>query len=163
MDNKLLNKFQRYIYPEPNTGCWIWGGASHPTGYGRFCYKYKLDYAHRWSYKIFNGEIPISDSYHGTCVLHKCDNPFCVNPDHLFLGTQGENMHDRNKKARDARGLKHGRSKLSERDISIIFELNQSGATNVDIASKLNVSPTTVRNVVLGITWSHLGYFSKNS
>jgi hypothetical protein len=85
--------------PEPNSGCWLWigTGRTNPSGleYGRLVFGSRSDgsrrsvSAHRLSYTAFKGEIPT-----GMNVLHKCDVPFCVNPDHLFLGTQGENMQD---------------------------------------------------------------------
>ena len=78
------------------TACWEWTASRIPQGYGRLCYKGdSSEYAHRVSYLVFKGEIPS-----GMCVLHTCDNPGCVNPDHLWLGTHQQNMDDRNQKGR---------------------------------------------------------------
>jgi len=89
--------------PEPNSGCWLWLGAptKKKNGYGVVCggtAKYGTYWhvpAHRYSYMVFRGPIP-----EGMCVLHKCDNGLCVNPDHLWIGTQKDNMHDCVRKGR---------------------------------------------------------------
>ena len=83
-----------YTYPEPNTGCWLWGGAS-ARGYGYLKAKGKIHRVHRLSWERHNGPIP-----KGLCVLHKCDVTYCLNPGHLFLGTQKDNIHDAVKKGR---------------------------------------------------------------
>ncbi len=81
-------------------GCWIWTAGLSKSGYGKFAPSHRQTVgAHRVSYELFNGEIP-----DGMCVLHRCDNPPCVNPHHLFLGTQVDNVADRNSKNRQARG-----------------------------------------------------------
>jgi len=76
--------------------CWVWTLRKDKQGYGRVNVNYKTEQAHRVSWVAFRGEIPA-----GMCVLHKCDNPSCVNPDHLFLGTRKDNCHDMIIKGRD--------------------------------------------------------------
>lgn len=85
----------KYI-PEPNSGCWIWLMSADKLGYGWSSLKKKTLYAHRHSWLIYRGVIPDKQF-----VLHKCDNPYCINPDHLFLGIQKDNMRDMAAKGRN--------------------------------------------------------------
>lgn len=88
----------------PISGCWIWTKSIHPDGYGSITYKNKSWKVHRLSYLIFNGTL--EDKY----VLHRCDTPSCINPDHLWLGTPSDNMKDMSNKGRKKGGnFKHGR------------------------------------------------------
>lgn len=75
--------------------CWLWQGAPTSGGYGRFWFDGVRKLAHRAAYEIFKGDIP-----EDMCVCHKCDNPLCVNPKHLFLGTHSDNMRDMGNKGR---------------------------------------------------------------
>jgi hypothetical protein len=86
-------RFERLI--TKTASCWIWGGVRGTNGYGTIKKKSKAIRAHRASYELFVGPIP--DGMH---VLHKCDNPLCVNPEHLFVGTHIDNMRDMEKKGR---------------------------------------------------------------
>jgi len=88
-EKRIINK----SIPEPNTGCWLWTGYCSVSGYGKTSFKAHPYLAHRLSYELFYGKFN-----HNLKVLHKCDTPACVNPQHLSLGTQKENIHDMLKK-----------------------------------------------------------------
>ena len=92
----IIERFEEKIERIPECGCHIYkGGQKHPHGYGGFYMNGKMEFSHRAAYILFNGEIE-----DGLCVLHRCDMPQCVNPDHLFLGTQRDNMVDMRNKGR---------------------------------------------------------------
>jgi len=110
-------RFLAKISPEPNTGCWLWSAGTIPSGYGVFGVNKKLVIATIWAYEHFN------EPRNGLFVLHKCDTPACVNPDHLFLGTHRDNMDDMHRKGREnyfgrkgpAKTYRGGRSKMSNK------------------------------------------------
>jgi len=153
LKEKIINR----SYPEPNTGCWLWGDSLNAFGYGILkaskIHKNMVT-AHRVSYWV--NKNPFDLSMH---VLHKCDNPCCVNPDHLYLGTHQDNMNDRTKRNRTNRiapkGSKCGASKLTEKDIKSIrimaCAFNQS-----QIADTYNVSQTTIHYILTRKTWKHI-------
>ena len=112
--------------PVPESGCWIWAGATINSGYGKLSFKGKTYTAHRASFASFNGEIPS-----GKCVLHRCDVRLCVNPDHLFVGDRVDNMRDMIKKGRGKwpgkKGEKNGNSVLNSDDVVLIRQKHAQG------------------------------------
>jgi len=105
-----MKRFWDKVDIKSSDDCWEWQAARDNTkmNYGIFGYKGKIRKAHRVAYELIYGEIPKGEGYHGTCVCHKCDNPGCVNPEHLFLGSQADNINDRNKKGRHPRVSNRG-------------------------------------------------------
>jgi len=117
--------------------CWIWTGAKDKYGYGRFKFKEKKWRTHRVAYYLTYKD-PGS-----LCVLHKCDNPSCVRPDHLFLGTNKDNTQDCIKKGRFNRP-----TKLTPNQVRSIRELSQRGHLQTEIAIKYKISQSTVCDII---------------
>ena len=148
----MIASFFSHTSENPKTGCIEWTGTLDKDGYGKFYYKGRTLIAHRVAWLIEHNEIP------NKCVLHMCDNPKCVNPAHLFTGTQKENIHDMIRKGREnktkfARGSKVGISRLKEQDIPNVREMYQSGMSQQGIADKLGVNQSTISNILNGKTW----------
>lgn len=147
--------------------CWIWTKAKSKRGYGVIQIKYKSVRCHRFSWEIHNGPIP-----EGLLVCHKCDNPACVRPDHLFLGTHKDNMRDMSAKGRAAsgdrnfmrkcpelvlRGESHPLSPFTDEDVIAIRKLYLSGAASqVAIANLYGVTHRAIGRIVKGQTWKHI-------
>lgn len=127
--------------------CWIWKAGTNNKGYGVFCIKRKTNLAHRISWKIHYDDPGNSN------VLHKCDNPLCVNPSHLFLGSQAENVKDCIEKNRFQHGEKNGRCKLTQKEVDEIRKLLNDGVKNVKLAKMFNISQTCISNIKQGISW----------
>lgn len=144
-----ISRFNSHVIVVPS-GCHEWTGCIH-RGYGQFRFRGKTTRAHRVAWIIANGEIP-----DGLLVCHTCDNRCCVNPNHLFLGTPGDNSRDMTRKGRSAYGEKHSQSKLTESDVNRIRELRKSGETQESIASRYGVARRTIGDVVNNKMWKHM-------
>lgn len=134
--------------------CWGWKGNTHSSlGYGRVQYnnKHKMKAAHNISWMIHRGIIP-----DGMRVLHKCDNPICTNPDHLFLGTQYENVRDMVYKNRQAKGSKCGLAKLNEEKVKEIKNLLEKGVSAAILSAEYGVSKTVIFNIKNNKSWRHV-------
>lgn len=130
--------------------CWLWTGAVRGPGYGAFCWNGRQGYAHRFSYEHHKGPLP-----EGAAIMHICDTPLCVNPDHLEVGTQAENLADMYAKGRGrkASGADHGLAVLTpEKALAIYYDRRP----NKVIAQDYGVGASTVWNIKVGRAWSHV-------
>lgn len=132
----------------PKTGCWLWTASTFRDGYGKFWVDGKYVGAHRYAYELHKG--PILD---GLYVLHRCDVSSCIRPDHLFLGTNQDNVDDRNEKDRQAKGSAHGQSRLTE---SQALEIYHAEGTQVEIAARYGVDPSLVSMIKNKQLWVHI-------
>lgn len=125
--------------------CWHWTGSTHKAGYGEFRFLGKLYRAHRFALEYHNNYLLSPDDQ----ACHKCDNPICCNPHHLFKGTAWDNLNDAAKKLRMAK-------RLTKEEVIQIKELLQKGLPKGQIASKFNVSNTNIYHIESGHTWTHV-------
>jgi hypothetical protein len=133
--------------------CWPWTASLFHDGYGEFGLNGKVVRAHRYSYELAHGQIPDNQ-----LVLHSCDNPPCVNPNHLFLGDDLVNSHDMFSKGREKRlpGILNGNSVLDDATVIEIRHLSDSGMKGTEIASIIGVHKNTVYNVLNNKYWKHV-------
>jgi len=144
----LREKLAAGFIPGGQKDCWEWVGKKDKDGYGCTNYKTRNLRAHRAAWMVNKGAIP-----KGICVCHSCDNPSCVNPSHLFLGTVAENNRDRDMKGRMGRG----NSRFYKDDVIKMRSLHLEGESYSEIGRIFGTSATTVRRVVLKITWKRVG------
>lgn len=135
----------------PRYQCWEWKGAKNEKGYGIFNTGSGNVRAHRYSYEMHHG--PISK---GKLVCHSCDNPGCVNPDHLFCGTEAHNTADAVSKGRMAKGEASGTAKLSEANVVEMRRLKSIGVSRDHLAKQFGVHPQTVSKILKRMTWRHI-------
>lgn len=146
-------RFWRHVEKlEGDDACWNWRAHRDDKLYGLFGVRAgKTVYAHRFSWELANGPIP-----DGLWVLHKCDNPSCVRPKHLFLGTHQDNMKDQAAKGRTTRGELDGMAKLTASQVVEIRTLLDRGRKGVDLARTFSVSIATISRIKHRIRWQHL-------
>lgn len=157
----LLRRFWEKVDKRGPDECWEWAASRLPLGdgYGRIGYGRSNVLAHRMSWVIHNGTIP-----EGMCVLHKCDNPPCVNPGHLWLGDPGDNARDRSRKGRGAvvdwlggslPGESNPAAKLTVLDVLKMRALYSSGQWSVErLVKKFGVSKSQVRRIIRRESWT---------
>ncbi len=144
------DKFFDNCIPVTETGCWLWLGeikVSNGEERGRVMIRGERDYAHRWAYRIAIGDIP-----EGHQVNHHCDQPTCVNPAHLYAGTQAQNVHDMLSRGRHVASprAKNGNAKLTEQDVS---RIRASDLTIKQLAEHYSVTTENIRAIRAYKTW----------
>lgn len=153
MDQSLLDRFFSRIIPEPNSGCWLYDGNWNNKGYGQLKDHGECVRTHRLSYELYKGPIP--DGMH---VCHTCDVPCCCNPDHLFLGSNKDNIHDSIKKGRHVVpgnvGIRNGQAKLTEKEV---IEIRKDERPNQLIAESYNTSVSNIVLIKKRKRWRHVG------
>lgn len=145
-------RFQRYVTEGDLDACWEWKGSRSKSGYGHNPGLSEVR-AHRMSWVLYKGPIP-----EGMNVLHKCDNPPCCNPNHLFLGTPKTNAEDRDNKNRGVvpRGEQCHTAILTEEKVAHILLISSQGLSNQEIALLYGVRTKVIRRVVRCETWKHV-------
>lgn len=146
-ETTLENRFWMHVNKQDADSCWMWMGSHTKEGYGNF----NSSKAHRISYQLHFGEFPPYMD-----VLHKCDNPSCVNPDHLFLGTAQDNSDDMKRKGRASRGEASGNSKLTAQDVIDIRQGISDKKSCVDLGRRFGVTSTAISDIKRGRTWKWL-------
>ena len=152
--NTIRERLERMTERVPWSGCWIFTGTLC-KGYGLIredAPSRSMPYAHRVAYELTHGPIPP-----GLCVLHRCDVPCCVNPDHLWIGDSGDNIRDAIAKGRhaapEAKGSENGFSKLTEDKVREILALNEPIR---QIAARFNIDKTVIYKIKGGKLWRHV-------
>jgi len=148
----MADAYEAHVDRKKSNECWGWKGRKD-CGYGvlQYTHEKKSFRAHRASYIIHKGEIP-----EGMFVCHHCDNPPCTNPDHLFLGSNIDNIMDCVSKGRNARGERNGHSKITTEEAVLIRLLLVSGNKSIAISNLLNISHSIVRGIEHRRTWRHI-------
>lgn len=134
------------VHPVIGTECWEWTAANNGLGYGVF--RARQRYAHRFSWEVHVGPIP-----NGAFVCHRCDNPGCVRPNHLFLGTAQDNSSDMVAKSRQRQEEGHPHAKITRANARDIIVARQEGATYAAIGQRFGICEAAVRMIVRGSTW----------
>jgi hypothetical protein len=150
-----IERFLEKTIFEPASGCWLWGGQLKGEGYGRFKVTRAIQTtAHRMAWLLFHGAI--GDMF----VCHKCDNPTCVNPDHIYLGTHTDNMRDKRMRDRSINiprpGEKHHNAKLTTAEVLEMRKLREAGWRYAHLGQRYGVSLSQTRRICLRERWAHV-------
>jgi HNH endonuclease len=150
----MIERFARFVDVRGLNECWPWTGCKSVWGYGRFAVGNTQKYAPRMMWFFENGKIPDAMS-----VLHHCDNPACVNPNHLYLGTQRQNMLDayarKRKKPVCFQGADNPSAKLSDLEVEAARKMNDEGWSHGEIAKQFGLNRQTISNVCNYRSFTH--------
>ena len=144
-----ITRFREQV--DDRHSCWLWTGKLTNTGYASFNATYEGQTfwkAHRFAYRVFKGPIP-----KGMCVLHTCDNRFCVNPDHLHLGTPADNAKQRESRGRGTHGELNGRAKITEQDVRDIRNSTESCS---ELARRYGLHDSHIGRIRTREKWAHV-------
>ena len=144
------DRFERHYTPVPEAGCWLWLAGVDKDGYGKVKVDRRHIRAHRWSWELHNGPIPA-----GLHVCHRCDVPGCVNPSHLFLGTNVENDQDKRRKGRQYVLPLHREPKITEEAVREIRRL-RGKVTIVGLGKRFGLHHSQISRIQRGKYWAHL-------
>jgi len=147
--DKVLERYWANV--DTTNNCWLWTGRLTVKGYGSFVVTYngyKFWRAPRFAWFLENGPIPKDGQ-----ILHTCDNRFCVNPEHLYLGNTDDNMRDMVKNGRSMIGERHWKARLTEDDVIAIRLSNKSDS---QLAAKYNVHASHIGKIRIGVRWGHV-------
>ena len=151
----VMDRFWRYVDKKAPDECWEWLKGKTTCGYGKSIIRNEIIGSHRISWMAYNNrEIP-----NGMCICHHCDNPPCVNPAHLFLGSSKDNVQDMLRKGRgqDTVGQNNPQAKLNETQVRLIrYWWSLGNMKCVRMARYFGVDPQTIYNVINRYTWSHV-------
>lgn len=156
-----MDHFWSKVSKGPGDGCWTWTACRTPLGYGKFAVRRRVQAAHRVAWELSYGAIQ-----HGLFVLHRCDNPSCVRPDHLFLGSAKDNTQDMMRKGRHRggkRGVANTQAKLSWDQVRAIRakyattrHLSQKDPGRItmdDLVAEFGISHTAIHSIVNHVSW----------
>ena len=144
----LADRFEQRVQRGDPEECWLWNGYRNALGYGFLSAWPTVMAAHRLAYELAHGPIP-----DGLVVRHRCDNPPCVNPAHLELGTYLDNNRDKTERGRDAKGTQHGMARYDEETVREIKRRLAEGQGQTEIAGALGVNRATVHKIAAGKQW----------
>lgn len=153
---RLIARFWSYVKRGAPDECWPWTGGRFDKGYGQFRFGKKKVKAHRCAFELTNGHLP-----EGKRALHRCDNPPCCNPRHLFAGTDTDNARDRESKGRGSGGIglkpmpgeSNPSAKLDSQKVLNIRQRRKRGASLREIARETGMSQSQIGNIVRGDCW----------
>lgn len=143
---RMIERLMKHVSPEPNTGCWLWTASVKPSGHPQIRVGKKTRYAHRLMWILYNRRIPKRKE-----IRHRCDQPSCINPQHLELGSHADNMRDMALRNRNV-----GTRSLSAIKVAEIKVALSKGVLHRIIAKKYKVHRSTITLINRGMTWSHV-------